>query len=109
MLMATLLTTCSAFTAAGIKLPTDLPTLEITANDKLGTNENNIGLKKGEVVKDFAPLTIDHKPIRFSSLLNNSNIMVVFYRGGWCPYCNVQVRQLSVAADAFTQRDFYLC
>jgi peroxiredoxin len=30
--------------------------------------------------------------------------LLVFYRGGWCPYCNGQLRELSLAARRFQAR-----
>ena len=32
-------------------------------------------------------------------------LLVIFYRGGWCPYCNRQIRSLTKAWPQFKQRD----
>jgi peroxiredoxin len=32
--------------------------------------------------------------VQLSSLLNQQDTVLVFYRGGWCPYCNLQLASL---------------
>lgn len=32
------------------------------------------------------------RPIDIASLLERGPLVVVFYRGGWCPYCNLELR-----------------
>jgi peroxiredoxin len=32
------------------------------------------------------------KQIRLGDLLQNGPLVVTFYRGGWCPYCNLELR-----------------
>lgn len=34
------------------------------------------------------------KEIRLSDLLKKGNVVLVFYRGQWCPYCNKQLKKL---------------
>lgn len=33
-------------------------------------------------------------PISLSNLLNEGPLIITFYRGSWCPYCNLQLRAL---------------
>jgi peroxiredoxin len=40
----------------------------------------------------------DGKAISSSAVLNGSPILIVFYRGGWCPYCNLDLRAIQAAA-----------
>jgi len=32
--------------------------------------------------------------VRLSELLQHGPVVVAFYRGGWCPYCNLELRAL---------------
>lgn len=32
------------------------------------------------------------KPVRLADLWRNGPLVIVFYRGGWCTYCNLQLR-----------------
>lgn len=88
-----------------IKLPGKLPVLSETDINRLGTNEANIGVKTGHQLADFKLITHLGETISFASLLNNEDLLVVFYRGGWCPYCNVQIRQLTIAFPEFEKRN----
>ena len=36
-----------------------------------------------------------------AKLLAEGPLVVVFYRGGWCPYCNIHLRSLAKALPAF--------
>ena len=37
------------------------------------------------------------EPVSLRSLLGAGPVVVTFYRGGWCPYCNIQLRAYQVA------------
>ncbi len=43
---------------------------------------------------DVTLTTVDGKPLRLYDLLERKPSVLVFYRGGWCPYCNLQLEQL---------------
>jgi peroxiredoxin len=32
------------------------------------------------------------EPVSFESLLKRGPVVAIFYRGGWCPYCNLELR-----------------
>ena len=42
----------------------------------------------------FALEDVKHGLIKSADLLKRGPLLVVFYRGGWCPYCNLQLRDL---------------
>jgi peroxiredoxin len=39
------------------------------------------------------------KRVRVSDLLAKGPVVVTFYRGGWCPYCNLELRALQARLD----------
>jgi len=41
----------------------------------------------------------DGTSVSLSSLTENTPSVVVFYRGGWCPYCNTQLSALAMARE----------
>lgn len=45
------------------------------------------GLKAGAHAPDALLRTIENESVEFSSLYAGQPLVVVFYRGGWCPYC----------------------
>ena len=46
----------------------------------------------GEAAPDFTLPDIDGAPTRLSTLLARGPVVLTFYRGAWCPYCNTQLR-----------------
>ena len=92
------------FAADELSLPTMEPDLGITPNDKLGTNDDGIGLTPGDKVADFSVHSFDGKPVSWNELRDRGRLLVIFYRGGWCPYCNLQIRQLTLAYPKFKER-----
>ena len=71
-----------------------------TADEALGTREDGLGLAVGAAVPPFE--IQDFRGETFSSTrINHADTLVVFYRGGWCPYCNFQIRELSQSYDGF--------
>lgn len=51
-------------------------------------------LKAGDRAPDFALLGVDDRTVRLSDLLRDGPVVVSFYRGGWRPYCNLELRAL---------------
>src|SRR5439155_26662601 len=49
-------------------------------------------LKAGDAAPDFILPDTHSEPLRLHSLLRDGPVIVVFYRGGWCPYCNLHLR-----------------
>ncbi len=50
----------------------------------------------GEKLPDVTVRNIEGKEISSNSLWAGKNTILIFYRGGWCPYCNTQLSQLSL-------------
>jgi len=53
--------------------------------------------QEGETAPDFTLTDARGKSIRLQEELQNGPVVVSFYRGGWCPYCNVELRGLQRA------------
>ncbi|MBI5060566.1 AhpC/TSA family protein [candidate division KSB1 bacterium] len=54
-------------------------------------------LKVGVTAPDFELPNAASKPIRLSELLRTGPVVLTWYRGGWCPYCNITLHDLQVA------------
>src|ERR1700730_13916515 len=52
--------------------------------------ESAIGL--GDQVPDFQLPNPEGRTVSLYDLLQAGPAVVTFYRGGWCPYCNIQLR-----------------
>jgi peroxiredoxin len=42
----------------------------------------------------FVATEVDGRPFRFDPSSLRQPAMIIFYRGGWCPYCNAQLQDL---------------
>jgi len=49
------------------------------------------GLPVGAAAPDAALKNQEGETVRLSELYDGGPVVVVFYRGGWCPYCNKQL------------------
>ena len=78
--------------APDIELP-DPKEIDATPEELLGTLPENLGAPVGTVVGDFEIGTAEGGTAKLSDLLAARPLVVFFYRGGWCPYCNFQVRE----------------
>jgi len=42
--------------------------------------------------------------VSLRDLASRGSLLVTFYRGGWCPFCNFQIRELTTAFPEFRRR-----
>lgn len=52
------------------------------------------GLFIGSKAPDFKAKDQDGKEVRLKDLLKKGKVVLVFYRGYWCPYCNRELSRL---------------
>jgi len=60
-------------------------------------------LKKGDKFVDFELPNINGQKVTLSKKLEDGPVVLTFYRGGWCPYCNLQLKAYQENLDAFTK------
>ncbi len=57
-------------------------------------------LKVGDKAPDFTLPDATGNDVPLSALLAEGPVVLTWYRGGWCPYCNIQLRAMqAVLAD----------
>jgi peroxiredoxin len=49
-------------------------------------------LKPGDSAPDFTLPDATGKPVNLAARLREGPVVLKFYRGGWCPYCNLELR-----------------
>ncbi|HKD09401.1 MAG TPA: peroxiredoxin-like family protein [Bryobacteraceae bacterium] len=65
-----------------------------TISDLVASGLSASALREGDVAPDFAlPDTHGHV-LALKTLLDRGPVVVSFYRGGWCPFCNLELRGL---------------
>jgi len=65
-------------------------------------------MKVGDLAPDFTLLGANGITISLSECLRSGPAVVTFYRGGWCPYCHIQLRAYQRALGEITALDGWL-
>ena len=52
-------------------------------------------LKVGDSIPDVTVRTVEDKEVSLRKLVSVKPAVLVFYRGGWCPFCNKHLQSLS--------------
>ncbi|TMS81148.1 peroxiredoxin-like family protein [Pseudoalteromonas sp. S554] len=77
-------------------LPADVLALMNTTNEELiAQHIRNNALQVGDKIENFILPNHLGKDIELADLLNKGPVVVSFYRGAWCPYCNLELKALN--------------
>lgn len=60
-------------------------------------------LKVGDKLPDFTMMDPNGVPVSSAALLAKGPLVISFYRGVWCPYCNMELQALEAAYPAFKE------
>jgi peroxiredoxin len=60
-------------------------------------------LKAGQPAPNFTLPDTFGNPVSFSALLAHGPVVISFYRGEWCPFCNIELRALQQALPTIKQ------
>jgi peroxiredoxin len=63
-------------------------------------------LEVGVTAPAFSAREADGKPFRFEPTKLSKPTMLIFYRGGWCPYCNAHLKDLRTAVPQVSELGF---
>ncbi len=83
---------------AARQIPANVLEIMQKATEKLkASGIENKALKEGDTAPDFK--LPDHKggEVSLSELLEKGPVVISFYRGEWCPYCNLEIKALQDA------------
>jgi peroxiredoxin len=73
------------------------------ASAKIQAQLSNPGLTVGSIAPDFLLKDAQGHPVQLSQILKQGPVVLVFYRGAWCPYCNLHLKVLTESVDQFKQ------
>ena len=73
--------------------PERVATMEQATASLRATGIEQAALALGATVPDVALTNALGEPVRLTALHAGKPTVVVFYRGGWCPYCNLELRE----------------
>ncbi|MHA6259224.1 peroxiredoxin-like family protein [Sporosarcina sp. CAU 1771] len=86
------------------RAPEEKQKLMAQATKELEESGIALGLKKGDQAPNFKLPDVTGKLVSITEELSKGPIILVFYRGGWCPYCNLELkayqRELDVIKEA---------
>lgn len=61
-------------------------------------------LQPGQILPDFSLLDATGKTVTSADLLAQGAVLLTFYRGGWCPYCNVALHGMQAHLAALAAK-----
>lgn len=84
--------------------PQDLQTLFQDRIDDLDRSGIvNDALNVGDQAPDFTLNDANGNPVQLTELLKQGPVILNWYRGGWCPYCNLTLRSYQANLDQIAQ------
>lgn len=70
----------------------------VNAQNELPRTATDISpLLIGERIAEITLKSVDNQDVNLAALFSEKRTVLVFYRGGWCPYCNLHLSALSEA------------
>ncbi|NIF88214.1 peroxiredoxin-like family protein [Burkholderia sp. Cy-637] len=69
-----------------------------TTEELIASGQAGRSLKVGDVAPVFTLASAEGEPVSSASLLERGPLVVTFYRGVWCPYCNIDLQAIEAAA-----------
>lgn len=90
MLLKIILFAVCVFVTAGSVFAQD----KLTSKTKTAEDAVKTALNVGAKIPSFTLVDAANKEVSSKKLLREGNLVLVFYRGAWCPYCNLYLRTL---------------
>lgn len=75
-----------------------------STQELIDSGQADRAVKSGESAPDFALTDQDGATVTLKDLLAKGPVVLSFYRGVWCPYCNIELKALEEAADEIRAR-----
>ncbi len=70
-----------------------------TTDELIATGQAERSLKVGEIAPTFTLKTADGEVVSSTAMLASGPLVVTFYRGVWCPYCNIDLQSIEEVAE----------
>lgn len=62
-------------------------------------------IKNGETMPNFSLKNAKNEVVNSSDILKNGKMIIAFYRGSWCPYCNLELKALQEKIAEFKEKN----
>ncbi|MBU2980097.1 peroxiredoxin-like family protein [Alteromonas sp. C1M14] len=83
--------------------PTFMAAVDALIEEARAFETGGNALSLGQGTPDFALPDANGKSVSLAALLQKGPVVVTFYRGGWCPYCNLELRALQSKLEEIHQ------
>jgi peroxiredoxin len=83
--------------------PAVIETMHRATAELIASGAADKALKAGDKAPAFTLNDPDGQPVGSAELLRKGPLVLSFYRGVWCPYCNMELQALEAARPAFEQ------
>jgi peroxiredoxin len=99
---------CSSFVGTDVSLYAQQPAVaaEPATADVATTAADVNPVKRGEKAPDARLLTPEGEAVQLNDLYSSAPTVLIFYRGGWCPYCNTHLSKLALIEDELTSAGY---
>lgn len=81
---------------------------DIVSDEVYPNAESTKPLKAGAASPEANLRTLEGKPIRLSEVTEGKKTALVFYRGGWCPFCNAHLAELAKVEGGLKSMGFQI-
>lgn len=84
--------------------PADIhPIMERATAELIASGQAGRALKAGDKAPAFTLNDPDGHPVASADLLARGPLVISFYRGVWCPYCNLELQALQATLPQFAE------
>jgi peroxiredoxin len=80
-----------------------IDTMHRATEELIASGAATRALKAGDTAPLFVLKDPDGKPVSAAELLGQGPLIISFYRGVWCPYCNMDLQALQEALPSFRE------
>lgn len=84
--------------------PAVVEVMHRVTDELIASGQAERALRAGDRAPSFTLLDPDGKPVSSADLLAKGPLVVTFYRGAWCPYCNLDLQALEEARSDIEAR-----
>jgi peroxiredoxin len=100
------MTTCSSLHFPRLKFRRAVTGFVLTIGLVLVAGAEPLGVKAK--VPDSTVFSVTGAPVKLRELVQQQPAVIIFYRGGWCPFCNRHLAALAKAKDDIRAAGFQL-
>ncbi len=77
---------------------------ERSTQELIDSGQADNAIKAGDKVPEFVLTDPERNEVALGDLLAKGPVVISFYRGAWCPYCNIELQALEAVSDEISAR-----